>query len=81
MSRLESGWICGRSLFVIRMECDGVIGNLFRRRVWSAPMALTVSSTGGFRKGLIFGFLSSESDDFGLLARVVEKRSWNFEPR
>ena len=51
--------------------------NLFNRRVWLAPMPETVSSTGGFWKGFIFGLSSlepeeSEEPDLGFLARVGE---------
>lgn len=62
---------------MIRIEWPGVMQNLFNRRVWLAPMPETVSSTGGFWKGFIFGLSSlepeeSEEPDLGFLARVGE---------
>ena len=75
MSAASNGYVCGSSLFVMSIEWPGVTQNLFRSSVWSAPIPETVSSTGGFWKGLIFGFssfLEPESPDLGFLARVGE---------
>ena len=58
------------------MEWPGVMQNLFRSSVWLAPMPETVSSTGGFWKGLILGLSSLESEseepDLGFEARIGE---------